>query len=95
MYIVMLRFSENKAKAGEFMEGHKAWVARGFADGVFLLVGSLQPKQGGAVVAHGVSRAELEQRVSEDPFVVENIVSVEIIEIEPSRVDERLRFIAA
>ena len=47
MFIVLLKFSDNKVKTGQFMEGHKAWIKRGFDDGVFLLVGSLQPNSGG------------------------------------------------
>lgn len=95
MFIVTLRFAENKVKASELMEGHKAWIAQGFADGVFLLVGSLKPNQGGAVVAYNLSHAELVQRVNEDPFVAEHVVSAEIVEIEPARIDERLRFLTA
>lgn len=43
MFIVILKFSDNKRQAGEFMEGHNGWIKRGFDDGVFLLAGSLQP----------------------------------------------------
>ena len=93
MFIVLLRFSSNKSQASQFMEGHKDWIKRGFDDGVFLLVGSLQPSQGGGIVAHNTSRAELESRVREDPFVAENIVSADILEISPSRADERLSFL--
>jgi len=46
MFIVLLKFSDNKGQAGEFMEGHNEWIKRGFDDGVFLLVGSLQPGLG-------------------------------------------------
>ena len=95
MFIVLLKFSDNKAEAGRFMEGHKAWIARGFEDGVFLMVGSIQPSDGGAILVHDTSRAEIEARVQDDPFVVENIVTAEIMEIEPSRVDERLSFMKA
>lgn len=75
------------------MDGHKKWNERGFDDGVFLLSGSLQPKQGGAIMAHYCSLSELEIRVSEDPFVAENIVSAEILEITAARTDERLEFL--
>lgn len=34
MFIVLLKFSGNKAQAGQFMEGHKEWIKRGFDDGV-------------------------------------------------------------
>ena len=93
MFIVLLRLSENKSKAGDFMEGHNQWIKQGFDDGVFLLVGSLQPNKGGAVVAHNVSLHELQDRVSQDPFVQEGIVSAEILGIEPKKADDRLNFL--
>lgn len=93
MFIVLLKFSSNKGQAGEFMEGHKEWIARGFDDGVFLLLGSLQPNLGGGIVAHNTSLPDLESRVNDDPFVVENVVSAEIHEIVPARTDERLEFL--
>jgi len=93
MFIVFLRFTENKNRLSDFMEGHNQWIGRGFEDGVFLMVGSLQPGPGGCVIAHGISRETLVTRVNEDPFVVENIVSVEIIELDPKQTDERLSFL--
>lgn len=93
MFVVLLKFSGNKGKAGEFMAGHNAWISQGFDDDVFLLAGSLQPGLGGSVVAHNTSLSELEARVDNDPFVAEDIVSAEILEIEPKKVDERLSFL--
>ena len=93
MFIVLLKFSSNKSQASQFMEGHNEWIKRGFDDGVFLMVGSLQPKLGGAIVAHNSSLSDLQNRVNEDPFVAENVVSAEILEITPAKTDERLRFL--
>jgi uncharacterized protein YciI len=93
MFIVLLRFSGNRGQAGRFVEGHKDWLKRGFADGVFLLAGGLQPEAGGAVLAHGTTRADLERRVAEDPFVAEDVVSAEILELAPARADDRLAFL--
>jgi len=95
MFVVLLRFSDNKGRASDFMSGHNEWIQRGFADGVFLLVGSLRPNSGGGIVAHNTSLADLEGRVNADPFVAENVVSAEILEIAPSRTDERLEFLLA
>jgi len=94
MFVVLLRFSDNKGRAGQFMEGHKEWIRRGFEDGVFLVAGSLQPNLGGGIVAHNTSLPDLRDRVSDDPFVAEGVVSAEIIELTPSRTDERLAFLA-
>ena len=93
MFIVLLKFSDNKGKAGEFMKGHNEWIKRGFDDGVFLLAGSLQPGLGGGIVAHNTSLKDLETRVNGDPFVAQNVVSAEILEITPAKSDERLQFL--
>lgn len=93
MFIVLLKFSSNKSQAGQFMESHNEWIKRGFEDGVFLLVGSLQPNLGGGIMAHNTSLTDLESRVSDDPFVAENVVNAEIIEITPSKVDDRFAFL--
>jgi len=93
MFVVTLRFSDNKAKAGQFMGGHNEWIRRGFDDGVFLLVGSLQPNLGGGIVAYNTTLADLQSRVNDDPFVVENVVNAEILQITPSKTDPRLEFL--
>ena len=95
MFVILLRFSNNKARAPEFMEAHNAWIQRGLEDGVFLVVGSLQPKAGGAILAHDLPLSELEARVNEDPFVAQDVVSAEILEITPARTDERLSFLTS
>ncbi len=93
MFIVLLKFSDNKSRAGQFMEGHKEWIKRGFDDGVFLLVGNLLPSSGGGIVAHNAALSDLWTRVKADPFVAENVVTAEIIEIAPSKADERFAFL--
>lgn len=92
MFIVLLKFS-GKEKAGQFMAGHKEWLARGFQEGVFLLAGSLQPGLGGAILARDIARDDLEKRLSEDPFVAQDVVTAEIHEMAPSKADERLNFL--
>ncbi|EKF40562.1 hypothetical protein NA8A_20597 [Nitratireductor indicus C115] len=92
MFVITLRFAD-KTRAPQFMDGHNAWIRRGFDDGVFLLVGSLKPKAGGAILAHNASAEEIEARVKDDPFVAQGIVSAEILAIAPGRTDERLAFL--
>lgn len=94
MFVITLHFAD-KTKAPQFMEGHNAWIKRGFDDGVFLLVGSLQPNAGGAILAHNASPEQIKARVQDDPFVTEGVVSAEILAIAPGRTDERLAFLKA
>lgn len=94
MFVVILRFID-KTKAPQLMDEHNTWIKRGFDDGVFLLVGSLQPNAGGAILAHNASLAEIEARVNADPFVSEGVVSAEVLAIAPNRTDSRLSFLKA
>ena len=93
MFIVLLRFSDNKDQAGQLMPGHNEWLKRGFDDGIFLVAGSLEPNSGGGIVAHNTTLSELQSSVNGDPFVSKNVVSAEILEITPARAGERLRFL--
>ncbi|MCB1436062.1 MAG: hypothetical protein KDJ46_02700 [Rhodobiaceae bacterium] len=93
MFVILLRFGANKAAAAQHMEGHNAWIRQGMADGVFLLVGSLMPNSGGAILARGATREEIAARVDGDPFVAAGVVQAEILEIAPARADERLAFL--
>jgi uncharacterized protein YciI len=93
VFLVLLKFSDNKGQASLHMEQHNAWIRRGFDEGVFVLVGSLKPHGGGGILAHRTTMEELRDRVNGDPFVTAGVVSAEIVEIAPSRVDERLGFL--
>jgi uncharacterized protein YciI len=90
VYVVLLRFAEHRGATSQHMQAHNAWIAEGFADGVFVLVGSLQPSQGGAIVARATTLEDLQRRVDRDPFVVAGVVTAEILAITPSRTDPRL-----
>lgn len=93
MFVLLLKFSRNKGQASQFMEDHKEWIKRGFDDGVFLMVGDLQPGLGGGIVAHNTSLPDLQNRVNDDPFVAEGIATCEILQITPSKADKRLAFL--
>lgn len=93
MFLILLKLTGDRDLAAQFMEGHNAWIKAGFDDGVFLLVGSLAPNPGGGILAYNTTRAELEKRVAEDPFVADNIAAPELIEVKPGKADQRLEFL--
>ncbi len=95
MFIVLLTFTGKRSPSADLTEGHKAWIKRGFDEGVFLATGPLGDKSGGGVLAQGASLTDLETRVKEDPFVAEQVVSPEIFELCPSQTDSRLAFLLA
>ena len=93
MFVVLLKFSDNKEQVAEYKDGHNAWLNSGVEDGVFLAAGRLQPGLGGGIVAHDTSLEDLESRVKQDPFVAENVVTAEILDIAVAKTDPRLDFL--
>ena len=88
MHFVLLKFGPNRSQAAQWMAGHKEWIEKGINDGVFLLAGSLESAQGGALLATKLSKAEVTALVEEDPFVKHQVVEPEIISVAPSRMVE-------
>lgn len=93
MFIITLELTEKKSGAGTYMAAHNDWIAKGFADGAFLCVGSLKPQGGGSILALAETLSELEDRVAADPFVQEGIARPHIQEVAPARTDPRLAFL--
>jgi uncharacterized protein YciI len=93
LYVVLLKFSDNRDQVSQHLDGHKAWIKQGFDDAMFLVAGSLQPQLGGAIVAHNTTADDLARRVDEDPFVAEKVVTAEILEIAPAIACEQLQFL--
>jgi len=93
MFIIQLKFSKNKGSAGKYMDGHNAWLKKGFAEGIFLLAGSLKPDLGGGILAHNISMPELHKTLSEDPFVVHDVVAPDVVELSPVLAEHRLEFL--
>lgn len=75
------------------MDDHNSWLRQGFSDGIFVLAGSLSDKQGGAILAHNEPLQKIKERVDQDPFVKEGVVTAEIIEISPGKAVESLNFL--
>jgi uncharacterized protein YciI len=80
MFIVLLKFSDQRSRAAEWMQAHQAWLQKGFDEGVFLASGSLAEKQGGCILAQGADLNGLQHRLADDPFVAHGVVRAEVIE---------------
>lgn len=93
MHIILLKFGNNKLAASQFMEAHNAWIAKGFDDGIFHSVGSLDIG-GGFILAHGEGHQAIMHRVAEDPFVANDIVQAEVHQVDVKRSAPKLAHLA-
>lgn len=93
MYIITLTLTEKKSMAPDFMAAHNQWISRSVDAGMFVLVGSLKPQGGGAILAIAPDMETVSAHVAEDPFVSEGIVTPHIQEVAPAITDTRLAFL--
>ncbi len=95
MFIVFLRFSHQRAQAGQWMAQHQQWLDEGFAAGAFLMAGSLDEGRGGVIIAADLDAAALRERINQDPFVKHGVVEAEIQGFKPSRLAEGMDAVLA
>ncbi|MGW0433397.1 YciI family protein [Micromonospora sp. NPDC003197] len=77
--------------AEPFIGAHVDYLERWHAEGVFLVSGQTVPSvHGGAIVARGIDRPEVERIAAADPFVVAGVATYAITTIEPGRVHRSL-----
>ncbi|WP_328928699.1 YciI family protein [Streptomyces sp. NBC_00190] len=80
MFVMELSYIAPIEAVEDEMDAHIAWLDGHYAAGVFLASGRKVPRDGGVILAGGVSRAEIEKIASEDPFTVAGVCSYRITE---------------
>ncbi|CAH1666326.1 YciI family protein [Chelatococcus asaccharovorans] len=95
MFLILLSYTKPLDEVDLWLDDHKAWVKQGFDDGVFVLAGGQSPRVGGVVIAIGETREQVESRAARDPFVHKGVAAAQVIEVRPSTLDARLKFLHA
>ncbi len=80
MFVMELTYTAPVEAVEDHMDAHIAWLDGHYAAGVFLASGRKVPRDGGVVLAGGVSRAEIEEIAAQDPFTVAGVCAYRITE---------------
>ncbi|MEV7611757.1 YciI family protein [Streptomyces sp. NPDC089799] len=90
MFVMELTYTAPIESVEEEMDAHTAWLDDQYAAGIFLASGRKVPRDGGVILAGGVSRTEIEKIAAEDPFVVANVCTYRITEFIATRTSSDL-----
>ncbi|MFB7174178.1 YciI family protein [Streptomyces sp. NPDC056254] len=85
MFVMELTYTAPVETVEDLMDAHIAWLDGYYASGVFLASGRKVPRDGGLILAAGVSRAEAERIAAEDPFAAAGVCEYRITEFIASR----------
>ena len=91
MFVVTLTYVADLAEIDAAMPRHMAYLRRQYEEGVFLVSGRQVPRVGGVIIATGLERSDLEERVAQDPFVAEGLAEASIVEFNASQTAPQLK----
>ncbi|MEV7558485.1 YciI family protein [Streptomyces sp. NPDC048331] len=80
MFVMELTYTAPIESVEEQLDAHNAWLDGYYAAGIFLASGRKVPRDGGVILAGGVSRAEIERISAEDPFTLAGVCTYSITE---------------
>lgn len=84
-FILLLTYASPISRVDELLDVHRAWLDEHSADGTFLVSGPQVPRTGGAILATGTTRAQIEAIVSTDPLARAGAATYEVVEFAPTR----------
>lgn len=80
MFIISLTYKKPTEEADKHMVAHMDWLKAAYERGTFVASGRKVPRTGGVILARG-ERAEIEALCANDPFALNEIADLEIMEV--------------
>ena len=85
MFIVSLHYIQPLEVVESHLQAHRAFLDRFYQQGVFIASGRKVPRNGGVILAKGVTRVELEGILDQDPFRAQGVADYQITEFTATR----------
>ena len=84
LFIIELSYKVSLDKIDQYLQDHRAFLYKYFANNTFVVSGRKEPRTGGIIIAHVDNRAILEKIIVEDPFHQHQLADYSIIEFVPT-----------
>lgn len=85
MFAIILTYRNDLSSIDPYLDSHIEWLEKYYRQGIFLFSGRRQPRIGGVIIAHNVTRGTLDQILSEDPFYAHQIADYQIVEFRATK----------
>jgi uncharacterized protein YciI len=84
VFVVLLTYTKPLAAVDALLPAHREFLQRMYQEGIFILSGRKEPRDGGVVLASAESAEELESVLVQDPFHIHGVASYQVIEFVPT-----------
>lgn len=85
MFILMLTYLRGIDPVLQHLEAHRLFLDKYYETGNFICSGAQKPRTGGVIICKAESRARVEEIIREDPFLIHQAASYQIIEFEATK----------
>jgi uncharacterized protein YciI len=95
MFIIDLTYKVSLEQIDACMKAHVEFLDKYFASGNFIIAGRKHPRNGGIIIALASNKEEIENIANEDPFYINNLADIRIIEFSGGRKAEHINELLA
>jgi uncharacterized protein YciI len=85
MFLLISRYVKPLEEVDRWVGEHRAFLERHYEAGDLLISGPQDPRTGGVIVTHEITRERVDAILANDPFVREGVSEYQIIEFKPTR----------
>lgn len=85
MFAILLTYKKPLAEVEKYLEAHRAYLDRHYAERVFVCSGPQQPRTGGVILCRAADRAAVEALTAQDPFRVHGVADYTVVEFTPTK----------
>jgi uncharacterized protein YciI len=85
MFVLFSRYVKPLAEVDRWLAEHRAFLEHHYEARHLLVSGPQNPRTGGIIVTHDMTREAVEAMLEQDPFVREGVAEYQIIEFSPTR----------
>ncbi len=90
MIVIELTYKKPLEEVDKYLESHRDFLEKYYNEGVFIVSGAKQPRDGGVILAKA-TKAEGEKIICEDPFYHYDIATYHIIEFHASKYSDSFK----
>lgn len=84
MYILTIKFKEDKSILANYVAEHTKWVKKAFVEKIFVMAGQKTELNGGVILAVNMPKEKLRDLLNQDPFVKYGLAEYKITHFEPA-----------
>ena len=92
MFVVEVSYIKPISEIDQQLTAHREFLDKYYAKDIFLASGAKVPREGGIILAHKLSRSELENILKEDPFHIHGLAQYRIVEFQITKKNPQFPF---